>query len=269
MTNTLPLDMLSNKIEKTAILFELYLGLETYFAENPKQTVEILISFKNGAPKSPKYIHFENLNVDNNTVCFSNVFNYLHKCIVLFEPYKSPFGLFSNYLMDNPQEIKFIFNKENFLFIFNYADSFEGKSEWLNHLDKKHIFFDKNEVWGEYPTIINNSSSYQLWEDLKKKDSYIKNTYNFKIFSKNMKLIKENYSVLTKKQSMVLEKSFLTIFEGGKIIESIELDNFKFIRFSFDKQNNSASFKFFIENNANILGLNYGLTEEIVNQFIE
>lgn len=127
--------ILNNRHSKIAILSELHDGLVNYFSSNPDQTVKITFSFKPDSIKKNHFIEFESSLDHNKDIVFSNVFHFLHKAVSLFDPEKSPFGYFARYLMDHPQSIDLVFDQDNFMFIFDYSDDFDGKDEWLETLD--------------------------------------------------------------------------------------------------------------------------------------
>lgn len=148
--NNIKLEMLANRIEKTAILFELYKGLKEFFEKNPQDVVNISFSANRNSPKETRYITFKSSTDEGQSVVFSNVFHFLHKCVSLFDPIKSPFGLFSQSIANKPQEVNLTFNKDNFCFIFDYADSFDGKKEWLELLSADYIIVNHNR-WVSIP----------------------------------------------------------------------------------------------------------------------
>lgn len=266
--NNLKYELLSNKIEKTAILFELYKGLNKFFNEKPEEVVDITFSFNKNSPKEPMYINFKSSIDENQSVVFSNVFHFLHKCVSLFDPIKSPFGLFATYLINQPQEISFKFNKDNFHFIFDYCDDFDSKKEWLDLVNEEygradHIIYRKNNQWGKYPTMVFNEESYNLWQEVKSRGNYIKNTYDYKIFLENANLIKKHYRLLNEKQTMTLKNSYLTIYEDEQIVDCIKIEEFEHIKGHFNK-NNDKVFLDFITYNATMFELNHNLTEKML-----
>ena len=268
MTNGIKLEILANKIEKTAILFELYKGLNKFFHENPEKIVDISFSFNKNSPKEPMYINFRSSFDEGQSVVFSNVFHFLHKCVSLFDPIKSPFGLFATYLINQPQEISFKFNKDNFHFIFDYCDDFDSKKEWLDLVNEEygradHIIYRKNNQWGKYPTMVFNEESYNLWQEVKSRENYIKNTYDYKIFLENADLIKKHYKLLNETQTMTLKNSYLTIYEDKKIVDCIKIEEFEHIKGTFSK-NNDKVFLDFITYNATMFELNHNLTEKML-----
>lgn len=266
--NNLKYELLSNKIEKTAILFELYKGLNGFFNEHPEKVVDITFSFNKNSPKEPIYINFKSSTDENQSVVFSNVFHFLHKCVSLFDPIKSPFGLFATYLINQPQEISFKFNKDNFHFIFDYCDDFDSKKEWLDLVNEEfgktdYIIYKMNSQWGKYPTMVFNDESYSLWQEVKLRENYIKNTYNYKAFLENADLIKKQYQLLNEQQTMILKNSYLTIYEDKKIVDCIEIEGFKHIKGSFNKKDDNV-FLDFIKDNAMMFELNNNLTEKML-----
>lgn len=268
MTNGIKLEILANKIEKTAILFELYKGLNKFFNEHLDEVVDITFSFNKNSPKEPRYINFRSSFDEGQSVVFSNVFHFLHKCVSLFDPIKSPFGLFATYLINQPQEISFKFNKDNFHFIFDYCDDFDSKKEWLDLVNEEygradHIIYRKNNQWGKYPTMVFNEESYNLWQEVKSRENYIKNTYDYKIFLENADLIKKHYKLLNETQTMTLKNSYLTIYEDKKIVDCIKIEEFEHIKGTFSK-NNDKVFLDFITYNATMFELNHNLTEKML-----
>lgn len=266
--NNLKYELLSNKIEKTAILFELYKGLNSFFKDNPNEVVDITFYFHKNSPKEPRYINFRSSFDEGQSVVFSNVFHFLHKCVSLFDPIKSPFGLFATYLINQPQEIEFKFNKNNFHFIFDYCDDFDSKKEWLDLVNNEfgradHIIYRKNNQWGKYPTMVFNEESYNLWQEVKSRENYIKNTYDYKIFLENADLIKKHYKLLNETQTMTLKNSYLTIYEDKKIVDCIKIEEFEHIKGTFSK-NNDKVFLDFITYNATMFELNHNLTEKML-----
>lgn len=266
--NNLKYELLSNKIEKTAILFELYKGLNSFFKDNPNEVVDITFYFHKNSPKEPLYINFRSSFDEGQSVVFSNVFHFLHKCVSLFDPIKSPFGLFATYLINQPQEISFKFNKDNFHFIFDYCDDFDSKKEWLDLVNEEygradHIIYRKNNQWGKYPTMVFNEESYNLWQEVKSRENYIKNTYDYKIFLENADLIKKHYKLLNETQTMTLKNSYLTIYEDKKIVDCIKIEEFEHIKGTFSK-NNDKVFLDFITYNATMFELNHNLTEKML-----
>ena len=266
--NNLKYELLSNKIEKTAILFELYKGLNSFFKDNPNEVVDITFYFHKNSPKEPRYINFRSSFDEGQSVVFSNVFHFLHKCVSLFDPIKSPFGLFATYLINQPQEIEFKFNKNNFHFIFDYCDDFDSKKEWLDLVNEEfgktdHIIYNINSQWGKYPTMVFNDESYNLWQEVKSRENYIKNTYDYKIFLENADLIKKHYKLLNETQTMTLKNSYLTIYEDKKIVDCIKIEEFEHIKGTFSK-NNDKVFLDFITYNATMFELNHNLTEKML-----
>lgn len=268
--NNLKHEMLSNRIEKTAILFELAQGLKKFFKENPEEIVDISFCFNKNSPKDPAYISFKCSTDEDKSVVFSNVFHFLHKCVSLFDQIKSPFGLFSMCLINNPQKIDFTFNKDNFDFIFKYADDFDGKEEWVRRAtnmydeDIDYIIIDKHPLWGKYPTTVFNKQSYELWQEVKKREGYIKSFNEYQVFLKNAELIKEHYNQLSENQTMSLQKSCLFIFEEGKILDTIELDEMGYITGLFDKKDDTKGLNNFIKQNSTMFELNHNLTEKML-----
>lgn len=268
--NNLKYEMLANRIEKTAILFELSEGLKSFFKENPDEIVDISFSFNKNSPKEPAYISFKCSTDEDKSVVFSNVFHFLHKCVSLFDPIKSPFGLFAICMINNPQKIDFTFNKDNFDFIFKYADDFDGKSEWLARVinmfddDIDYIIIDKHPLWGKYPTTVFNKQSYDLWKEVKSREGYIKSFNKYQVFFKNAELIKEHYNQLSENQTMSLQKSCLFIFEEGKILDTIELDEMDYITGLFDKKDDTKGLNNFIKQNSTMFKLNHNLTEKML-----
>lgn len=267
--NNLKIEMIENRIEKTAILFELYKGLKEFFSENPNDSVKLSFSFDERSPKNNHYINFTSSLDENKTHVFSNIFHFLHKCISLFDPVKSPFGLFANLIINNPQKIEMTLDKNNFLSVFKYADDFDGKSDWINKMEwtfgeSDYIIFSHNNEWGKYPTMIFNDESLKMWKDLKKTERYIKSKYSYKEFIKNAEIIKKHYFSLNENQTMTLQKSVLTIFEEGKIIDCFELNDFDHIKGVFDRRDNN--FKEFIKYNLTMIELNYEINEKMINE---
>lgn len=84
------------------------------------------------------------------------------------------------------------------------------------------------------------------------------------MFLENAAVIKKHYALLSENQSMILQKSFLTVFEDGAILDCIELNELDHIKGVFDKKDNEKVFANFIKYNAIILELNYGLTEKML-----
>lgn len=266
--NNLKYELLSNKIEKTAILFELYKGLNKFFNEHPDEVVDITFSFNKNSPKEHHYINFRSSFDEGQSVVFSNVFHFLHKCVSLFDPIKSPFGLFATYLINQPQEISFKFNKDNFHFIFDYCDDFDSKKEWLDLVNEEygraeHIIYRKNNQWGKYPTMVFNEESYNFWQELKSRENYIKNTYDYKIFLENADLIKKHYKLLNETQTMTLKNSYLTIYEDQQIIDCIQIEGFDHIKGTFNRKNDNV-FLNFIKDNTMMFELNNNLTEKML-----
>lgn len=270
MKNNIALEMLANKIEKTAILFELYKGLKDFFDKNPTEIVDICFCFDNKSPKETRYISFKSSTDEGKSVVFSNVFHYLHKCVSLFDPIKSPFGLFAQFLVMKPQEVKLTFSKDNFFFIFDYADDFDNKKVWLTLVNetvsymKYSVYYDKNVSWGKYPTMIFNEKSYNDWQAVKASEDYIKTSYDYNIFLTNANIVKKYYKQLSENQTMTLQKSYITIFEEGMIVDCIELYELDYIQGVFDKKDYEKGFSNFIKYNATMLELNYGLTEKML-----
>lgn len=270
MKNNITLEMLTNKIEKTAILFELYKGLKDFFEKNPEEIVDVYFSFDRKSPKETRYINFKSSTDEGQTVVFSNVFHFLHKCVSLFDPLKSPFGLFAEFMVRTPQEVKLTFNKDNFCFIFDYADDFDSKKIWLTLTDERVSYivhsvpYEKNSAWGEYPTMIFNEQSYNDWQAVKSSENYIKTSYNYNMFLENANIVKKYYKQLSENQTMTLQKSYLTIFEEGMIVDCIELYELDYIQGVFDKKDPEKGFSNFIRYNATMLELNYGLTEKML-----
>lgn len=268
--NNLKYEMLSNRIEKTAILFELSEGLKTFFKENPDEIVDVSFSFNKNSPKEPAYISFKCSTDEGKSVVFSNIFHFLHKCVSLFDPIKSPFGLFAMCLINNPQKIDFTFNKNNFDFIFKYADDFDGKAEWLARVinmfddDLNYIIVDKHPLWGKYPTTVFNKKSYDLWKEVKSREGYIKSFNEYQVFLKNAELIKTHYNQLSDNQTMSLQKSCLFIFEEGKILDTIELNEMDYITGLFDKKDDTKGLNNFIKQNSTIFELNHNLNEKML-----
>lgn len=268
--NNIKYEMLANRIEKTAILFELCEGLKSYFKDNPEHIVDVSFSFDKNSPKDPTYINFTYSIDENQSIVFSNVFHFLHKCVSLFDPIKSPFGLFAMCLIRNPQKVDFTFNKDNFDFIFKYADDFDGKEEWLiraiNQYDDNidYVIIDRHPLWGKYPTTVFNKRSYDMWQEVKSRESYIKSLPDYQAFLKNAEIIKEYYNGLSNNQSMTLKSSYLTIFEEDKILECIELQDFDHIKGVFDKKDKEKGFINFIKHNITMFELNYSLTEKML-----
>lgn len=270
MNHDIKLEMLANKIEKTAILFELYKGLNKYFCENPDDVVKVSFVFHRNSPKEPMYIQYKSSTDEGKNVVISNVFHFLHKCISMFDPVKSPFGLFALSLVNKPQEVTFTFSKDNFCFIFDYADDFDSKSVWLTLINESvsyiiySAYYAKNCAWGKYPTMIFNEQSYNDWQAIKSSEKYIKSSYDYQMFVENANVVKKYYQQLTENQSMTLQKSYLTIFEDGKILDCIELYDLDYIQGVFDKKDPEKGFSNFIKYNATMLDLNYGLTEKML-----
>lgn len=268
--NDIKLEMLANRIEKTAILFELYKGLKEFFEKNPQDVVNISFSANRNSPRETRYITFKSSTDEGQSVVFSNVFHFLHKCVSLFDPIKSPFGLFSQSITNKPQEVNLTFNKDNFCFIFDYADDFEGKKDWLELINvstpymKYLAYYEKNISWGKYPCMIFNEKSYNDWQTIKSSEAYIKSSYDYSIFVENANLIKKHYYNLKENQSMTLQKSYLTIFEEGKILDCIELYDFNYIQGCFDKKDPEKGLSNFIKYNSMMLELNYGVTEKML-----
>lgn len=268
MINSIKLEILANKIEKTAILFELYKGLNNFFKENPNEVVDITFYFHKNSPKEHRYITFKSSFDEGQSVVFSNVFHFLHKCVSLFDPIKSPFGLFATYLINQPQEISFKFNKDNFHFIFDYCDDFDSKKEWLDLVNEEfgktdYIIYKINSQWGKYPTMVFNDESYSLWQEVKLRENYIKNTYNYKAFLENANLIKKQYQLLNEQQTMTLKNSYLTIYEDQQIVDCIEIEGFEHIKGNFNKKADNV-FLDFIKDNAMMFELNNNLTEKML-----
>lgn len=270
MKNNITLEMLTNKIEKTAILFELYKGLKDFFEKNPEEIVDVYFSFDRKSPKETRYINFKSSTDEGQTVVFSNVFHFLHKCVSLFDPLKSPFGLFAEFMVRNPQEVKLTFNKDNFCFIFDYADDFDSRSVWLTLINESvsyiiySAYYANNCAWGKYPTMIFNEQSYNDWQAINSSEKYIKSSYDYQMFVENANIVKKYYQQLTENQSMTLQKSYLTIFEDGQILDCIELYDLDYIQGVFDKKDPEKGFSNFIRYNATMLELNYGLTEKML-----
>lgn len=268
--NNIKYEMLANRIEKTAILFELCEGLKSFFKDNPEDSVDVSFSFDKRSPKEPAYINFKCSTDEDQSVVFSNVFYFLHKCISLFDPVKSPFGLFTMCLLDNPQKVDFTFNKDNFGFIFKYADDFDGKEEWLIRAineyedDIDYVIVDNHPLWGKYPTTVFNKKSYDMWQEVKSREVYIKSFNEYQIFLKNAELIKKHYRMLSENQTMSLQKSCLIIFEDDKILDCIELDKMDYIKGFFDKKDSEKGFGNFIKYNSTMFELNYNLNEKML-----
>lgn len=269
--NNLQLEMISNRIEKTYILFTLYKDLKSFFSENPDEIVKLSFSFDKNSPKNNNYIEFHSSLDENKTHVFSNVFHYLHKCISLFDPIKSPFGLFSNLIINNPQKIEITLDKSNFLSVFKYADDFDKKSEWIDNIEwtsgeTDYVIVSHNSEWGKYPTMIFNDKSLEMWKDLKNSTRYIKSTNAYQCLIENLKFIKKHIDNLNDNQFITLQKSFLTIFEDNKIIDCFELYDFNHLKGDFDKKNNS--FIDFFKNNSTMLELNYDINEKMIAEII-
>lgn len=270
MKNNIALEMLANKIEKTAILFELYKGLKDFFDKNPTEIVDICFSSNKKSPKETRYITFKSSADEGKSVVFSNVFHYLHKCVSLFDPIKSPFGLFSQFLVMNPQEVKLTFTKDNFSFIFDYADDFDNKNVWLTLINESvsyiiySTYYGNNSEWGKYPKMVFNEQSCNDWEAVTSSENYIKTSYDYNMFLENANIVKKYYKQLSENQTMTLQKSYLTIFEEGMIVDCVELYELDYIQGVFDKKDHEKGFSNFIKYNATMLELNYGLTEKML-----
>lgn len=268
--NTLKLEMLSTRIEKTAILFELYKGLIDYFDKNPEEVVKISLEFKRNSPSDIHYITLKSSIDEGQSVVFSNIFHFLHKCVTIFDTTVSPFGQLALKLVACPQQLDLVFEKNNFLSVFDYSDDFEGKKEWLELIieskpNSKYIDqYNRNLEWGEYPSMVFNEKTYNDWQKLKSTENYVKSKYSYYTFIKSTNVLKNCFESLTSNQYLSVDKSYITIFEDGKIIDCIELEDFKHIRGVIDKVSEEKSFNNFIENNAMMIDLNFNITESML-----
>lgn len=266
----LKFEILSNRLEKMAMLFELYDRLDKFFYKNKDLAVEISFMTEHDLKSDNKYIQFSCSLDENKNVVFSHVFNEFFKLVCLYDPYKSPFGALSWHLKRDQQKTIFNLNRDNFKSIFEYADDFDGKKEWISLLGTDNLILNNDLVLGEYPELIFNQQSYDLWNKIKNSDNYIKNTLSYNDFLSNIKIIKKHYENLKNNQHLILKREYLTIIDDSEIIESIELRNFKRFSFDFDfdikKNENENSLIKFIENKKNIIKLYFSLNDSVIDE---
>jgi len=168
---------MANRMEKIATLFQLGDGLRGFFKENPEEIVNISFYFADGMPKEPRAIVFSS-SLGKGKESTAGVFNLLYNCVCVANITESPFGLFTQYLLNKPQKVDFVFNKDNFDFIFKYADDFDGKEEWeklvINYWDEDldYVIVSHDKLWGKYPKIVFNQRSYDLWREVKSREGF-------------------------------------------------------------------------------------------------
>lgn len=267
--DNLKYELMANRMCKMATLFELGDGLRSFFKENPEEVVNVSFSFAEGMPKEPHAIVFSS-SLSKEKESTAGVFSLLYHCVCAANPLESPFGLFTQYLLNKPQKVDFVFNKDNFNFIFKYADDFDGKEEWekqvVNYWDEDldYVIVSHDKLWGKYPKTVFNQRSYNLWKEVKSREGYIKSKYEYHVFIRNLELIKKYYNSLTENQTMVLKDSYLTIFEEGKIVDCVEIDNFSYLKGLFNKKDVEKGFNDFINYNSDMLELHIGLTKNLL-----
>lgn len=67
---------------------------------------------------------------------------------------------------NNNVEIKI--NQSNFHSIFEYADDFENKEEWIKNCFMKSDNFTSESEFKDYPKIIFDEDTFQIWNNIKK-----------------------------------------------------------------------------------------------------
>lgn len=270
LKNSVYIEMESNQIEKTVILFEIFEGLKLFYKENPHERVKLSFSFDQNSPKEPAYIKFNCSLHEGKSVVFSDIFHFIHKCISLLDPLKNPFSVFTLSLLQNPQQVTLTLCKDNFDCLFKYyADNFEEKKDWLKRVmnrrddDIDYVIVDTHPLWGKYPTTVFNKKSHDLWQETKKREGYIKSKYDYKLLEKNIDIIKKQYTSLAENQMMVLKNSYLTIFEEGKIVDCVEMQDCYYLKGVFDKKDNDKDLNAFVKYNSTMLELHHGLKENV------
>lgn len=184
--NSIKYELMVNRIEKTSILFQLGNGLRRFFKENPEEVVNISFYFAEGLPKEPHAIVFSSF-LSKGKESTAGVFNLLHHCVCVANPTESPFGLFTQYLLNKPQKVDFVFDKDNFYFIFKYADDFDGKEEWMrlvvNYWDEDldYVIVSHDKLWGKYPKTVFNQRSYDLWKEVKSRDGFSQSLKSYQL----------------------------------------------------------------------------------------
>jgi len=182
--NNLRYELMANRMEKIATLFQLGDGLRGFFKENPEEIVNISFYFADGMPKEPRAIVFSS-SLGKGKESTAGVFNLLYNCVCVASPTESPFGLLTQYLLNKPQKVDFVFNKDNFDFIFKYADDFDGKEEWeklvINYWDEDldYVIVSHDKLWGKYPKMVFNQRSYDLWREVKSREEFSKSLKSY------------------------------------------------------------------------------------------
>lgn len=182
-TNNLRYELMANRMEKMAALFQLGDGLRSFFKENPEEIVNISFCFAEGMSKEPRAIVFSS-SLSKGKESTTGVFSLLYHCVCVANPTESPFGLFAQYLLNKPQKVDFVFNKDNFDFIFKYANDFDGKEEWaklvVNYWDEDldYVIVSHDKLWGKYPKTVFNQRSYNMWQEVKSREGFSKSLKN-------------------------------------------------------------------------------------------